>query len=293
MTATPTRPWRGVLVATALPLDDDLSVNHARYAEHCSWLVENGCDGVVPNGSLGEYQVLTPEERAKVVETAVAAIGGERVMPGVAAYGSAEARRWAEQARDSRLRVRDAAAAQRVPRRRAVGAGALRGGRQGGGADRGVQQPHRHQGRPCAGTPRQAARRGPHPGRQGVLRRRPPRLSARRTRPGTGPVDRRRRRSAGTRARRRQGLGGRLPQRAARRDRRAVPGGRGRRPRHRQEALRATAPAAALGLQGRVRAGDQAVHGHRRPATAARFARRASRCCRSRRPPYAPPPRKP
>ncbi|WP_328437430.1 dihydrodipicolinate synthase family protein [Streptomyces sp. NBC_00444] len=101
MTATPTRPWRGVLVATALPLDDDLSVNHARYAEHCSWLVENGCDGVVPNGSLGEYQVLTPEERAKVVETAVAAIGGERVMPGVAAYGSAEARRWAEQARDA------------------------------------------------------------------------------------------------------------------------------------------------------------------------------------------------
>jgi 4-hydroxy-tetrahydrodipicolinate synthase len=95
------RPWRGVLVATALPLNDDLSVNHDKYAEHCAWLVENGCDGVVPNGSLGEYQVLTPEERAKVVETAVDAIGGQRVMPGVAAYGSAESRRWAEQARDA------------------------------------------------------------------------------------------------------------------------------------------------------------------------------------------------
>ncbi|MDT9700666.1 dihydrodipicolinate synthase family protein [Streptomyces sp. P17] len=101
MTTTDRRPWRGVLVATALPLHDDLSVDHGKYAEHCAWLVENGCDGVVPNGSLGEYQVLTPEERAKVVETAVAAIGGERVMPGVAAYGSAEARRWAEQARDA------------------------------------------------------------------------------------------------------------------------------------------------------------------------------------------------
>lgn len=54
------RPWRGVLVATALPLNDDLSVNYEKYAEHCAWLVENGCDGVVPNGSLGEYQVLTP-----------------------------------------------------------------------------------------------------------------------------------------------------------------------------------------------------------------------------------------
>ncbi|WP_458246574.1 dihydrodipicolinate synthase family protein [Streptomyces sp. MAI_2237] len=95
------RPWRGILVATALPLTDDLSVDYDKYAEHCSWLVDNGCDGVVPNGSLGEYQVLTPEERARVVETAVAAIGGARVMPGVAAYGSAESRRWAEQARDA------------------------------------------------------------------------------------------------------------------------------------------------------------------------------------------------
>ncbi|MFG3231170.1 dihydrodipicolinate synthase family protein [Streptomyces antibioticus] len=102
MTTTPDpRPWRGVLVATALPLDDDLAVDYDRYAEHCAWLVANGCDGVVPNGSLGEYQVLTPEERARVVETAVAAVGGERVMPGVAAYGSAEARRWAEQAREA------------------------------------------------------------------------------------------------------------------------------------------------------------------------------------------------
>ncbi|MFS8201320.1 dihydrodipicolinate synthase family protein [Streptomyces sp. CWNU-52B] len=98
---TENRPWRGVLVATALPLKADLSVDHGAYADHCAWLVANGCDGVVPNGSLGEYQVLTPEERAEVVETAVAAIGGARVMPGVAAYGSAEARRWAEQARDA------------------------------------------------------------------------------------------------------------------------------------------------------------------------------------------------
>ncbi|MFE3634574.1 dihydrodipicolinate synthase family protein [Streptomyces sp. NPDC059168] len=101
MTLRQRRPWRGVLVATALPFRADLSVDHDRYAEHCAWLVENGCDGVVPNGSLGEYQVLTPGERAEVVRTAVAAVGGARVMPGVAAYGSAEARRWAEQAAEA------------------------------------------------------------------------------------------------------------------------------------------------------------------------------------------------
>ncbi|MGW7198823.1 dihydrodipicolinate synthase family protein [Streptomyces chryseus] len=95
------RPWHGVLVATALPLRHDLSIDYDAFAAHCVWLVGNGCDGVVPNGSLGEYQVLTAEERARVVETAVAAVGGERVMPGVAAYGAAEARRWAEQARDA------------------------------------------------------------------------------------------------------------------------------------------------------------------------------------------------
>ncbi|WP_372344830.1 dihydrodipicolinate synthase family protein [Streptomyces sp. KL116D] len=101
----PRQPWHGVLVATALPFRADLTVDLARYAEHCAWLVENGCDGVVPNGSLGEYQVLTPDERTAVVETAVAAVGGDRVMPGVAAYGSAESRRWAEQAKDAGCRA--------------------------------------------------------------------------------------------------------------------------------------------------------------------------------------------
>jgi 4-hydroxy-tetrahydrodipicolinate synthase len=101
MTAPASRPWHGVLVATALPFREDRSVDFDAFADHCAWLVAEGCDGVVPNGSLGEYQVLTDAERAEVVATAVAAVGGERVMPGVAAYGSAEARRWAEQARDA------------------------------------------------------------------------------------------------------------------------------------------------------------------------------------------------
>jgi len=72
------------------------------YAEHIAWLAAKGCDGVTPNGSLGEYQNLTAEERARVVTTAVEA-APERftVMPGVAAYGADEARRWAEQAAEA------------------------------------------------------------------------------------------------------------------------------------------------------------------------------------------------
>jgi len=95
-------PWHGVLVATALPLREDLSVDFDRYAEHVAWLAAEGCDGVTPNGSLGEYQTLTPEERSQVVRTAVsAAPAGFTVMPGVAAYGAAESRRWAEDAAEA------------------------------------------------------------------------------------------------------------------------------------------------------------------------------------------------
>lgn len=99
MTAAPRTPWHGVLVATALPLADDLAVDLDRYAEHVAWLAAEGCDGVTPNGSLGEYQTLTAEERSRVVRTArAAAPDGFTVMPGVGAYGSAEAARWAADA---------------------------------------------------------------------------------------------------------------------------------------------------------------------------------------------------
>ncbi|HLI02344.1 MAG TPA: dihydrodipicolinate synthase family protein [Acidimicrobiales bacterium] len=95
-------PWHGVLVATALPYGPELDVDFDAFADHIRWLAESGCDGATPNGSLGEYPTLTPEERARVVETAVAAAPpGFAVIPGVAAYGSREACRWAEQAGDA------------------------------------------------------------------------------------------------------------------------------------------------------------------------------------------------
>ncbi len=100
------KPWRGVIVATALPLNDDLSIDYDGYAEHVAWLASQGVDGVAPNGSLGEYQNLTPEERAKVVEVAVqASPEGFVVMPGTGAYGAMEARRFAEQAAEAGAQV--------------------------------------------------------------------------------------------------------------------------------------------------------------------------------------------
>jgi 4-hydroxy-tetrahydrodipicolinate synthase len=99
---------RGVIVATALPYAPDaaapagLRVDLDRYAEHCRWLVANGCRGVAPNGSLGEYSSLTDAERAAVVTTAVAAVGADGVViPGVSAPGAHQARAWAEQAAEA------------------------------------------------------------------------------------------------------------------------------------------------------------------------------------------------
>ena len=93
----------GVVVATALPYREDstalagLAVDHDKYAEHCDWLITNGCHGVGPNGSLGEYSSLTDAERRQVVQTGVKAVDGRGiVIAGVHAPGSHLAKRWAE-----------------------------------------------------------------------------------------------------------------------------------------------------------------------------------------------------
>ncbi len=102
MESVENKPWRGVQVAAALPFHDDLSIDFDSYAKQVAFLAENGCDGICPNGSLGEYQTLTDEERARVVATAVAAAPkGFSVMPGVGAYGALQSRRWAEHAAEA------------------------------------------------------------------------------------------------------------------------------------------------------------------------------------------------
>lgn len=94
---------RGVIVATALPYKENpaapagLEVDFDRFAEHCDWLVRNGCRGVGPNGSLGEYSALTDAERRRVVQVAVEAVAGRGVVvAGVHGPGWHQARHWAE-----------------------------------------------------------------------------------------------------------------------------------------------------------------------------------------------------
>ncbi|MDQ2660535.1 MAG: dihydrodipicolinate synthase family protein [Actinomycetota bacterium] len=97
----------GVVVATTLAFKEDasapagLAVDYDRFAEHVDFLMSNGCRGVGPNGSLGEYSSLTDEERRQVIRVAVEAVDGRGiVVAGAHGVGSHQARQWAEWARE-------------------------------------------------------------------------------------------------------------------------------------------------------------------------------------------------
>ncbi|MGB4779679.1 dihydrodipicolinate synthase family protein [Microbacterium sp.] len=95
----------GVVVATTLAFKEDasapagLAVDYDKFGEHIDFLISNGCRGVGPNGSLGEYSSLTDDERRKVIQVAVDAVDGRGiVVAGAHGVGSHQARKWAEYA---------------------------------------------------------------------------------------------------------------------------------------------------------------------------------------------------
>jgi len=61
--------WKGVTPAVTTPFNQNLTVDHGFLAEHCRWLLENGCAGVVALGSLVEGATLSFEEKAEILRT--------------------------------------------------------------------------------------------------------------------------------------------------------------------------------------------------------------------------------
>ena len=64
-----------VLTATVTPFEADGAVDYDRYRELCRFLVDNGSDGVVVNGTTGEASTLSEDERTGLIEAALEAIG--------------------------------------------------------------------------------------------------------------------------------------------------------------------------------------------------------------------------
>lgn len=84
--------WKGVLPAITTCFNQDLSVDHGFMAEHCRWLLDNGCAGIVALGSLGEGATLTFEEKQGILRTCVEAVGGRGPVVGsVSALSTSEA----------------------------------------------------------------------------------------------------------------------------------------------------------------------------------------------------------
>ncbi len=72
--------------------DENLQIDHEFTARHVTWLVDNGCTGIVTNGSLGEGGALSMDEKNALWKTCVDAVG-ERVpiIAAIAAITTADA----------------------------------------------------------------------------------------------------------------------------------------------------------------------------------------------------------
>ena len=84
--------WRGVLPAITTPFDEALNVDPTYLAEHARWLIDAGCVGIVPFGSLGEGATLSTDEKLAMVRTLKRALGDAApVVPAVSALSTADA----------------------------------------------------------------------------------------------------------------------------------------------------------------------------------------------------------
>ena len=83
--------WTGVISAITTAFKTDDSVDYDFVARHARWQIENGVDGVVALGSLGEAATLTFEEKIAILKTLVGALSGKPVVAGIAALSTAEA----------------------------------------------------------------------------------------------------------------------------------------------------------------------------------------------------------
>src|SRR5580704_2462614 len=92
--ATPwriTMKWQGVIPAITTCFASGSRIDHAFMANHCQWLVENGCTGVVALGSLGEGTTLSFDEKIAVLNTCVKALKGRgSVVAAISSLSTAE-----------------------------------------------------------------------------------------------------------------------------------------------------------------------------------------------------------
>ncbi len=94
--------WKGVMPAVTTCFDDRYRVDHKFMAEHCRWMVDNGCSGIVALGSLGEGATLTFEEKLAILRNVKAALANRApLVAAISALSTDEAVRLAEGAAET------------------------------------------------------------------------------------------------------------------------------------------------------------------------------------------------
>ena len=74
---------RGVLSPVVTPFKADLSPDAGRFAQHCKWLLANGCAGLAVFGTNSEANSLSVEERMVLLEALVhAGVPAAKLVPG-------------------------------------------------------------------------------------------------------------------------------------------------------------------------------------------------------------------
>lgn len=93
--------WKGILPAITTCFGKNLGVDHGFMAEHCRWLLENGCSGIVALGSLGEGATLSFDEKREILRTCIQALEQRgSVVASISALTTSEAVSLAKAAAD-------------------------------------------------------------------------------------------------------------------------------------------------------------------------------------------------
>lgn len=90
-----------VITAMVTPFDQNLSVDYRRAVEMARWLLENGSDALVINGTTGESPTTTASEKIQLVAAIVEAVGAEKVIAGAGGNNTAEIVELARRSQDA------------------------------------------------------------------------------------------------------------------------------------------------------------------------------------------------
>ncbi|MBE0580425.1 dihydrodipicolinate synthase family protein [Devosia sp.] len=76
-------PIHGVLCASATPVLEDGTPDHATFASHCHALLQEGCDGIALLGTTGEANSFSITQRKALLDKVIASgIDPQRLLPG-------------------------------------------------------------------------------------------------------------------------------------------------------------------------------------------------------------------